>query len=180
MIRIAALLVVWLLATIPAVADTAPPRALHGKSVIIGWDETRMQRNAGQPNFYQIKTGQSISAYVSVNGRVFNRFQIQTPAGNWSNDQSPDERAMPPRTPDFNERTLSMTLPFQTGGSRKIEVEFDAAFGKCTTKVTYAKPAAGGNELVFSPVTKRIVEFQSLTPSAERCAVRAGNVFADD
>jgi hypothetical protein len=167
-----------LLPAISASADVVPPRALHGRSVLIAWNETRMQRNVGQPNFYQIKTNHGIDAYVSVKGRFFNRFTINTSVGNFSNDQVAGIDGAR-RVPDFGERSLSMVLPFQTGGARKIEVEFDAAFGKCSAKVSYVKPSGATTDLVFSPVTKRIVEIQSMAPADERCSVREGNVFAD-
>jgi len=35
----------------PACASAAPPSGLFGKSVIVGWTETRSQRNPGDGRF---------------------------------------------------------------------------------------------------------------------------------
>ena len=80
MIRTAAGLVLCLAGALPAAAADAPT-ALYGKSVVVTWNEARVQRNLGDKNFRPVFGNQKLSLYISSTGRVFNRFTNATRAG---------------------------------------------------------------------------------------------------
>ena len=162
---------------IAAMADDAPA-GLYGKSVVVVWGETRMQRNVGQPKFYQVVAVQTLSIYVSVNGRVFNRFGLQTGAGAAATDQVAGSEGAR-RIPKFNGQSMTMPLLFTTGGARNVAVEFGSKFDDCKAKITLAKKPGNELEIGFSNITKKFIEFQSLTPDDASCKIQDGNVFAD-
>src|SRR5262245_39247215 len=56
----------------PAFAQSAAPQ-LRGKSVTAGWTEERLQRLGGMGEFAPKSFAQTLSAYVSTEGRVFAR-----------------------------------------------------------------------------------------------------------
>jgi hypothetical protein len=82
--------------------------------------------------------------------------------------------------PTFGERSMTLFQPFLKGGMRRLVVTFDGAYNNCTAKVAYAKEEGARTSLGGSPITKQIVEFQSITASGEACRVVVGNVFSGD
>jgi hypothetical protein len=125
---------------LPALAGAGPaPPALYGKSVVVAWSEARIQRDVGQPNFHQVNASHNLSIYVSGTGRVFNRLTNSTRAGTGSTEQLAGEKGSN-RVLSFSGRSMTVFAPFQSGGMRHIVVDFDAGFGSCGAKITYAKP----------------------------------------
>ncbi len=161
----------------PAYADDAP-KPLYGKSVIVGWPESRVQRNVGEPRFYPVKAAHNLSVYVSTAGRVFNRMTNITGAGIASNDQLAGSEGAG-RVPSFKARSMSMALNYRSGGSRQVDVEFNAAFDACTAKVGFVREP-GAPIMGFSPITKKWIEFQSVAPGEASCEISNGNVFGGD
>jgi len=162
---------------LPTLAGAGPaPPALYGKSVIVAWSEARIQRDVGQPNFHQVNASHNLSVYVSGAGRVFNRLTNSTRAGTGSTEQLAGEKGSN-RVLSFSGRSMTVFAPFQSGGMRHIVVEFDARFGSCGAKITYAKPPGTTQSSGFSPITKRYFELQSIAASGAGCSVRDGNVF---
>ena len=153
MFRISLGVLVSLAAIIPAAAAD-PPKELFGKSIVVMWSEMRSQRNVGHPNFRDVTASQALSVYVSLNGRVFNRFALQTRAGTGKIDQVAGSEGAN-RVPIFDERTLRMNLPFRTGGARQVDVSFAEGFESCSAKVDYKKPPDGTRDIGFSPITKK-------------------------
>jgi hypothetical protein len=72
---------------------------------------------------------------------------------------------------------MTLFQPFTTGGMRRIDVAFDAAFGSCRAKVVSAREQGAGKMTAYSPITKRQVEFQSISPGSASCSLRSGNAF---
>jgi hypothetical protein len=72
---------------------------------------------------------------------------------------------------------MTVILPMRQAGVRRLVVDFDAGFGSCTAKVSFAKQAGASTSTAFSPITKKMVELQSIITSGESCTVRSGNVF---
>jgi hypothetical protein len=161
----------------PVRADDAP-KQLYGKSVVVAWPEERMQRNVGDPRFGKVKAAHNLSVYVSSTGRVFNRVTNITGAGAASNDQVAGSEGAR-RVPVFDAQKMSMALNYRSGGHRQIEVEFKPAYDGCTAKVSFVKQP-GSPVMGFSPITKRWIEFQSVTPGQASCELSAGNVFGND
>jgi len=160
---------------VPAMAESAPSE-LHGKSVVVNWSEARIQRHVGEPNFYSVNASHNLSVYVSAAGRVFNRLTNTTRAGSGATEQVAGSEGAK-RVPSFSGRTMDLYAPFRSGGMRHVVVEFDAAFGSCSAKVTYAKPPGTTISVAHSPITKKFVEFQSVAPGPASCSVQSGNVF---
>ena len=61
----------------PAYAEQAPA-ALRGNSVVVAWQEVRLQRNVGELDFRSVQASHSLSLYVSSVGRVFSRMTFAT------------------------------------------------------------------------------------------------------
>jgi hypothetical protein len=166
------------------VAQTMPSRAgdvpkqLYGKSIVVAWPEERMQRNVGQPRFYQVKAAHNFSVYVSTAGRVFNRMTNITGAGAASSEQVVGTEGAW-REPAFDARKMSMALNYKSGGHRQVEVEFNTAFEGCTANVTFVRQP-GSPVMGFSPITKKWIEFQSVKPGEASCEISNGNVFGKD
>jgi len=159
----------------PAAAASAP-EPLRGKSIVVTWSEARVQRHVGEANFRQVNASHNLSVYVSAVGRVFNRLTNTTRAGTGATEQVAGSEGAK-RVPSFSGRSMDLYAPFRSGGMRHVVVEFDAAFGSCSAKVTYAKPPGTTISIADSPITKKPVEFQSLTPGAASCSISSGNVF---
>jgi hypothetical protein len=164
--------------TMPARADDAP-KQLHGKSVVVAWPEERMQRNVGEPRFRPVKAAHNLSIYVSTAGRVFNRMTNVTGAGIASNDQLAGSEGAG-RVPVFDAQKMSMALNFRSGGRRQVDVEFKSAFDGCTAKVGFVRQQPGSPIMGFSGITKKWIEFQSVTPGEASCEISNGNVFGGD
>ena len=166
------------LALPPAVSATAAaaPSQLFGKSIVITWSETRTQRNVGEADFRQVNASHNLSVYVSSAGRIFNRLTNTTRRGTGATEQVAGSQGAR-RVPSFRGKSMEMFAPFQSGGMRHVTVEFDAAFNSCSAQVTYAKPPGTTSSIAHSPITKRLIEFQSVTPGAASCAIQSGNVF---
>jgi hypothetical protein len=159
-----------------------PPAQLRGKSIIVTWSESRIQRHVGEADFKPVQATLDMSAYVSTAGRVFSRFTPTTRAGTASSEQiqgqpkpTPEYRA---RVPTFGERSMTLFQPFQKGGMRRLVITFDGAYDNCTAKVAYAKEEGARTSFGWSPITKQMVEFQSMAATGESCRVTAGNVFS--
>jgi hypothetical protein len=167
-----------LIAAYPMPVRADVPKQLFGKSIVVAWPEERMQRNVGQPRFYQVKAAHNLSVYVSSAGRVFNRMTNMTGAGAASNDQLAGSEGAG-RVPAFDAQKMGMALNYRSGGSRQIEVEFNKAFDGCTAKVALVRQP-GAPIMGFSPITKKWIEFQSVTPGDASCDISNGNVFGTD
>jgi|SRR5215211_572829 len=176
---------VGLLATVavmvPLIAVAAAPKQLLGKSVVVTWHESRVQRHVGEANFRNVHASHSISVYISTSGRVFSRMTFATGAGTAATEQVQGQRGESPhfraRVPSFSDRSMTLFQPYQHAGMRRLLINFGADFATCSARVGHAKEEGAATSFGWSPITKRMVEFQSVTASAETCSVRTGNVF---
>jgi hypothetical protein len=161
-------------------ARSKPPAALLGKSVVVSWNETRVQRRVGEANFRNVQAHHVLSVYVSEKGRVFSRLTNTIKVGSGSTDQiagSGGRSSVPARVPTFSGGMMTIFQPFQAGGMRHITVNFDGSFGSCSASVSHAKEVGKKANIAYSPITKVYVEFRSITPSGTSCSMRSGNVF---
>ncbi len=161
-------------------AAEAPPQ-LRGNSIVVRWNEDRIQRHVGEPNFYPVAASHVLSIYVSGEGRVFTRQVNTTRAGSGGGDQvaglgKPD---VPQRVPDFDGRTMYVYLPFNKGGMRRATIEFEADYKTCKARVALAREEGATEVLAFSPITKKMVEFKSVKTSTQTCTLRTGNIFSE-
>jgi hypothetical protein len=176
--RISIVAIAWVVIASAAEAAAAPPAALYGKSVIISWSEMRQQRNVGEAAFRSVAANHSMSIYVSSAGHVFSRFAAQTRRGSGSSEQVAGEGGHPEaRVPSFGGRSMTLFVPFRSGGIRRIIVDFDAAFVACSTRVAYARELGQATSIGYSTITKNFVEFQTIEVGAPSCSVQSANVF---
>jgi hypothetical protein len=163
-------------------AGEAPPTQLRGKSIVVSWAERRIQRDEGQKNFRPLNANRNITIYISTLGRVFSRATNTTQLGSGGSDQVQGESSSAharPRIPSFSGQSMTYYQPMGPTGMRRLVIDFDGSFGSCTAKASWAKRVGASTSIDWSPITKRMVEFQSVTMSGETCSVRDGNVFGN-
>ena len=170
----------------PAAQDSADmppaPAPLRSKSIVLRWQEERVQRHVGEPAFYQVAAAHELAVYVSGEGRVFSRLTNTTGAGTGKSEQVTRSGPAPQlvaRVPEFGERTMTLFLPFQKGGMRRASMEFEPGFATCSARVIHAREEGATEILAWSPITRKFVEFQSARTFGETCIIRDGNVFAE-
>jgi hypothetical protein len=166
----------------PAVAQAQAPPALRGKSVVVSWTENRSLRAVGQPAFHDTQTPFSTAIYVSALGRPFIRQSARPHRQVGSADYVGAEGSTQSggsRQVQFQASSLVVTTSMTAGGARRIVVDFDASYSRCTARVTTAKQV--GAEIIRSRslATGKPLEIRSVAVAGTRCSVRDGNVFAD-
>lgn len=182
--RLSTAAVAMLAALVPvrAPAQDAPSQ-LHGKSIVLGWTETRMQRRAGSGSEYQSRAiAQSLSVYVSSQGRLFSRRTATNPKGAGGKREGVGEAGQSATGGLRNSRFQGGTLVVSTelaGGARLIAVSFGDGFATCTASVIVAREAGRQTMQIKSLADGGMIEVQSVTASAPSCAIRAGNVFGE-
>ncbi len=165
-----------------AIADpaSAAPTSLYGKSVVLTWSEVSQQRFVGEGSFHTVSRNVNLSVYVSSAGRVFIRQTNSTRLGSGSGEQIAGQRntgPMQPCVPVFSGQSMTIFAPMQTGGVRRISVEFGAGFGDCSASSAYGKEAGHATSRAYSPITKSYVEIASVSVGNVSCSVQNGNVF---
>lgn len=182
-------LALWLSATIhfvlPVVAEAALPPQLRGKSVVVSWSEERMQRPLGEGPLRQVTRYGEFWVYVSSAGRVFNRLRMSASSrrgfrsgdSDQGGDTASDRRT---RSVNFQGRSLMVTTT-QTGGARRITVNFDQDFGSCSAQVIRAKEV-GASKMIGQSLIRpgQLTEIHSVRAGAASCSVRSGNVFGGE
>ena len=165
----------FLFASLPAQAAT--PKQLYGKSVVIRWTETRVQRLVGQDNFRTFSIGIELSVYISTAGRVFTRLQATSGRGTGSKDEVAGQQANR-RIPSFSGHSMQIMQSFSgTGLARRTSVNFDDAFTSCAAEVILAKQNGEASGYMKGVVDGQMQEIRSATTSGTSCSVRDSNVF---
>jgi hypothetical protein len=159
------------------------PKALYGKSIVATWAEERVQRVEGQPDFRSVRIPEGLSIYVSTEGRIFSRRSASTASGRRSGKregvgETGKSTSGGFRLAKFSGRTLTFTSVL-IGAARNITISFDESFSSCRTSVIVGKAAGATSIRLKALATGQDLEIQSLTPTAETCAVQSGNVFAE-
>jgi hypothetical protein len=158
----------------------AAPRELYGKSVVVTWSESRMQRNVGEANFRPVQASHEFKLYIGREGRVFNRLTNSTRRGTASVDQIAGE-AGATRVPAFKGRSVTVFMPARKGSNMwRLSIDFDAGFSSCSAKVIRAREAGSTYMVGTSPITGARIETLSVQVSGEACTVRNSNVFAGE
>ena len=165
----------------PACANAAPPSGLYGKSVIVGWTETRSQRNPGDQAFRPMSIPVELSIYVSEKGNIFRRiFSMATSGAKGAKDRAGASGNGGSGAYAVQFQGNSMVANLTSGGyGSRIQVSFDAGFAGCTAQVIAAKQAGAGTIKKISPATGAIVEIESVSAGSASCSIKAGNTFAN-
>lgn len=166
------------LAPVAAQAQGAPA-GLHGKSIILAWIENRMQRPAGSDaSFRQVGIAQSLSVYVSSQGRLFSRRTATNPKGGGGKREGTGDTGRSAtggvRSSSFEGSNLVVRTEL-AGGARLINVSFSG--GGCTASIVVARESGRPTMRVKSFAHGGMIEVQSVTADGVKCSLREGNVF---
>ena len=158
-------------------ADT--PRQVLGKSMVVAWRETRMQRLEGSQNFYAQADDLELIIYVSTKGRVFSRLSHNLFIGHGSRSIDEVAGAATERSVGFENGSLHITEPFTAGAVRRITVNADPGADACTARAVFGKQPGSEEAKYRSPITGQFIYFKSDTVSegAATCSLREGNLF---
>jgi hypothetical protein len=159
------------------------PAEARGKSVTATWTETRVQRLGGSGEFSERGFSQSLSVYISSEGRVFAKRTVfsggrgkRSGTGEASSVGDKDQGGRG-QAGTFRGRSLVVTTQF-AGGARMAKIDFDATFSSCTATVILGREndkMARGRSLVNGA----FLEIKSATVSNTSCSVSAGNAFGN-
>ena len=154
----------------------AAPAELRGKSVIIKWTESRVQRTVGETAWRSVSIGHELRVYVSTAGRVFSRQINSGRGGSGVNDQISGSHGST-RIPQFKGQWMVIFGTGMTHGARRTSVTFGGGFSSCSAEVVRGKQAGAAVMTATSSINNKRLEIQSLTVSGVSCSVQAGNVF---
>jgi hypothetical protein len=163
----------------PAQAQGAAA-GLRGKSVIASWTEIRVQRLGGIGEFTERAVANSLSAYISAEGRVFARrtvFSSGSKRRGSGSQSSVGENAGGRQQASIQGRSLVIITNFRAGGARMARIDFDAGFSSCTANVILGRE--NGTAVVHgrSQIGGQALEIKSAKVTNPTCSIRSGNVF---
>jgi hypothetical protein len=165
-------------------AAEGPPPELLGKSVVVTWSESRVQRDESEANFKSVHATQNLSLYIGTTGRVFSRMTFTTGLGSGHIDHVQEKLAPDPkfreRDATFSGQSMTVVLPFRQGGMRRLLIDFGDKFDNCSAKPSYVTEAGSPTSLGRSPITHKLVEFKSITMSDATCSILSRNVFGNE
>ena len=168
----------------PSSAVEGPPEQLLGKSVVVTWNENRVQRTQGESKFREVNATHSMSIYIGSSGRIFSRLTNTTGLGSSRIDhiqeQSAGDTIVRKRAITFTGRSMTMNQPFRKRGMRHLLIGFGETFAECAAKLSYVAEAGSLTSLTRSPITTKMVEIKSIVMSGENCSVSTGNVFGNE
>jgi hypothetical protein len=160
----------------------AAPSQLYGKSVIVSWQEDRMQTTDRDAQPTSVTGSGQFSVYISEAGRPFSRVSMSvtnrrghTRSGNRDAVQGEGSA----RSVGFHGNTMSASMPRGNAGAMQISVTFDSGFQGCSARVVTGKTGGAQSTKVTSMITGRQYDFYSVKTSGESCRVQNGNVFGN-
>jgi hypothetical protein len=168
---------------IPVRAWAAPPLALYGKSVVVSWKESRVQRRLSQADFYSLTVTKKMSIYISSAGRIFSRQTSTNFRGSGSTEQIAGERGNGRNMdliPTFTGNSMVLFGGPSQGAVRRISLTFDSGFTSCSANVVFGKQSGRMTFRAYSPIVNEYIEIASASASDATCSIRSGNVFAGE
>jgi hypothetical protein len=181
--------IIWLAATGMTVALTPhstsaqdTPAGLRGKSIVMNWTENRIQRVVGSSDEFRPRAiAQSLSVYVSTEGRLFSRRGMTNPKGDSGKREGVGQTGTSAtgglRDSRFQGDTLIVSTELGTG-ARLITVSFTNGFSSCTAAINVAIEAGKPTLTVKSLADGRTFEVKAVSADAVSCSMSSGNVFA--
>jgi hypothetical protein len=163
---------------------SAAPAPLYGKSIMVSWAENRVEQKVGENQITHPVRGYDLSIYVSSAGRISSRLTAEKIGGRNSlgrsgrtSDKGDGNEAGQRRTITFEGNTLVMLGDVAGGtGARRVIVDFDGSYGRCTAQVVTAKPS-GASKMVNEAKGR---EVYSAKAGAATCSVKNGNVLGGE
>lgn len=171
-----------LLAPTPVPAQA--PAQLRGKSVIASWTEERVQRLSGETDFSSRSVPQTLSVYISNEGRVFAKRTAMSSKGGGMRPRGSGSRESVGEDSAGNQggRVSGHTLTVANklvGGVRMARIEFNQDFSSCTANVILGREGVDTIAQGRSLVSGQRVEIKSAKVSGTSCSVQNGNVFGN-
>jgi hypothetical protein len=159
----------------------AAPSQLYGKSVIVSWQEDRMQTTDRDAQPTSVTGSGQLSVYISEAGRPFSRvsMSVTNRRGTRSGNRDAVQGEGSSRSVSFNGNTMSASMPRGNAGAMQISVTFDSGFQGCSARVVTGKTGGAQSTRVTSMITGHQYEFYSVKTSGESCRVQGGNVFGN-
>jgi len=173
-----AFLLVAIALGIRSAAAADAPKELNGRSIVVAWSEDRLQRREGERDFRRVTIHSRYLMYVSIAGRIFSRYAIETPRGHTAKKESigGSER----RVTEFDGHRMVVVQAAAAGGARQIIVTFDDDFRTCQAQITRGVEA-GRDKLVTDALTDPgRIEIKSAKASAAACRLLDRNVFGGE
>jgi len=163
----------------PAVAQSVPS-PLHNKSVVLSWNEYRVQRG-DDGHMSRSNTGSRFVVYVSSAGRMFSSFARQNPKSGRTNksELAPDGNTgvsgvgQGQRTMRF-EGNQMVSENAMRSGARRVEATFNASFTSCALRVLYGKE--GGANQYHRAMNGKMYTIISTDVTGATCSIRPGNL----
>jgi hypothetical protein len=133
-----------------------------------------MQRLVGEAAFHSATRSGGLSAYVSTQGRLFNRITLSNGRAQGSAERVGSEGNY---SISFQGRSL-VAVQMGEHGARRILVTFDPGFTTCTAEVIRGKEPGASSMVSNSLITPgNRTEIQSVKTTGVSCSTREGNVF---
>ena len=170
---------------LPSIALAQAPAQLRGKSVVASWTENRLQRLSSETEFSQRSVPQTLSVYISDEGRVFAK---RTALSSKSGGQRPRSSGSTSSVGEGSEsgqgghvsgHTLIVANKMISGGARMARIEFNQDFSGCTANVVVGREGANTVAHGRSLASGQALEIKSATVSDTSCSVQSGNVFGN-
>ena len=159
----------------------APPQ-LRGKSVTASWTEERVQRLSGQADFSSRSIPQTLTVYISTEGRVFAKRTALAGGGSSRRPRGSGSRESVDsggnQEGHVSGHTLIVTNKL-SGGARMARIDFNQDFSSCTANVILGREGANTIAKGRSLVSGQALEIKSAKVSGTSCSVQSGNVFGN-
>jgi hypothetical protein len=179
------LLLVGVAVPFPATGLAASaPAQLLGKSVAVGWTDTRDMSFEDGPHVTRTYLS-NLKVYISTAGRAFSEFTlaIQNPRGRSASavgQQAPgDTRSSRgnPRFIRFEGDSLIVEQQLGDVGARRVTIKFGNNYTSCAASIITGK---SGGESIHSRgmISGRSLTFYSIQPSTPQCSISEGPAFS--
>jgi hypothetical protein len=165
----------------------AAPRQLYGKSIVVSWQEERLQRRDGDDQPVSMSASGTLQVYISDQGRPFSRLTmgIITRRGKFKSGNadavdgagSREGGKTFARNISFGGQSMAITQPRGAGGAMRVLVDFDRGFENCTAHILIGKGSGQAMMKTHSLATGKRVDIYSAKASAETCQTHVGNLF---
>ena len=174
------------IASVSLAVGTAPsaaqaPSQLLGTTVVLGWNEYRVQR-CDDGEVKRGHTSSQLLVYVSQQGRLFTRLSRRgARGGSNSNDLDPEggnQRSGVGAASNLNASFEGNSLVVQNAmrsGARRIQATFAAGFSGCSLQVRFGKE--GGADIRHRTMDGKMCNIISTDVSGNACSVRKANLL---
>lgn len=174
------ILLIFALVSVSSAALAASSQ-LKGKSVVLRWVEHRVQRSEGETEFRKVNVNLEMAVHVGPDGRVTNRLRSNSGTSDRVAGQTKGAAKasnIPSRIPSFDGRSMTL-VQGMSGLARRISVEFDPRYAKCTAAVIFGKDTEVETGTMRAFGSGRAQEIKDVEISDTTCAIQKGNALND-